>query len=69
LIKMAFTASTANIMEIRLEGLNVLRDVIENFKRSSDVDFDDSPLLEQHQDQELLSVFFLEEPNKSSVSH
>jgi len=49
LIKMAFTASTANIMEIRLEGLNVLRDVIENFKRSSDVDFDDSPLLEQHQ--------------------
>ncbi|KAI7935821.1 hypothetical protein MJO28_016692 [Puccinia striiformis f. sp. tritici] len=49
LIKMAFTASTANIMEIRLEGLNVLRDVIENFKRSSDLDFDDSPLLEQHQ--------------------
>lgn len=29
LIKMAFTASTASIMEIRLEGLNVLRDVIE----------------------------------------
>ncbi|WAR63445.1 hypothetical protein PtB15_17B44 [Puccinia triticina] len=49
LIKMAFTASTANIMEIRLEGLNVLRDVIENFKRSTDLDFDDSPLLEQHQ--------------------
>lgn len=49
LIKMAFTASTANIMEIRLEGLNVLRDVIENFKRSSDLDFDESPLLEQHQ--------------------
>ncbi|PLW43365.1 hypothetical protein PCANC_13197 [Puccinia coronata f. sp. avenae] len=49
LIKMAFTASTANIMEIRLEGLNVLRDVIEHFKRSSDLDFDDSPLLEQHQ--------------------
>ncbi|MBW0479445.1 hypothetical protein O181_019160 [Austropuccinia psidii MF-1] len=49
LIKMAFTASTANIMEIRLEGLNVLRDVIENFKRSCDLDFDESPLLEQHQ--------------------
>ncbi|CAH7665924.1 clathrin-coated vesicle protein [Phakopsora pachyrhizi] len=49
LIKMAFTASTATIMEIRLEGLNVLRDVIENFKRSSDIDFDESPLLEQHQ--------------------
>lgn len=49
LIKMAFTASTASIMEIRLEGLNVLRDVIENFKYSSDLDFDEAPLLEQHQ--------------------
>lgn len=29
LIKMAFTASTASVMEIRLEGLVVLRDVIE----------------------------------------
>lgn len=29
LIKMAFTASTAQVMEIRLEGLVVLRDVIE----------------------------------------
>jgi hypothetical protein len=29
LIKMAFTASTAYVTEIRLEGLIVLRDVIE----------------------------------------
>lgn len=29
LIKIAFTASAAHVMEIRLEGLTVLRDVIE----------------------------------------
>ena len=29
LIKMAFTASTAQVMEIRLEGLVVLKDVID----------------------------------------
>ncbi|KAJ3575515.1 hypothetical protein NP233_g1065 [Leucocoprinus birnbaumii] len=49
LIKMAFTASTAYVTEIRLEGLVVLRDIIEIFALSPDPAYDDSLLLEQHQ--------------------
>jgi hypothetical protein len=37
LIKMAFTASTAYVTEIRLEGLVVLRDVIEVRSRASEI--------------------------------
>ncbi|KAL4255223.1 hypothetical protein AB1N83_012550 [Pleurotus pulmonarius] len=46
---MAFTASTAYVTEIRLEGLVVLRDVIETFSKSPDPAYKDSLLLEQHQ--------------------
>ncbi|KAJ3852125.1 clathrin-coated vesicle protein [Lentinula lateritia] len=49
LIKMAFTASTAYVTEIRLEGLIVLRDVIQIFAKSPDPAFEDALLLEQHQ--------------------
>lgn len=49
LIRMAFTASTSANVEIRLEGLVVLRDVIESFKLARDPDFEDALLLEQHQ--------------------
>ncbi|BGP19331.1 hypothetical protein JCM10213v2_007420 [Rhodosporidiobolus nylandii] len=49
LIKMAFTASTAQVMEIRLEGLVVLKDVIDNFGASQDIDFEEALLLEQFQ--------------------
>ncbi|KAF8916460.1 clathrin-coated vesicle protein [Mucidula mucida] len=49
LIKMAFTASTAYVTEIRLEGLVLLRDIIEIFATSPDPAFDDLLLLEQHQ--------------------
>ncbi|KAI0063032.1 clathrin-coated vesicle protein [Artomyces pyxidatus] len=49
LIRMAFTASTAYVTEIRLEGLIVLRDVIEIFATAPDPDYEDSLLLEQHQ--------------------
>ncbi|KAJ9479387.1 AP-1 accessory protein LAA1 [Pseudozyma hubeiensis] len=49
LIRMAFTASTSANIEIRLEGLVVLRDVIESFKLARDPDFEDALLLEQHQ--------------------
>lgn len=49
LVRMAFTASTASNIEIRLEGLVLLRDVIENFKSARDPDFQDALLLEQHQ--------------------
>lgn len=49
LIKMAFTASTAGNAAIRLEGLTVLRDVVQNFKLARDPDFEEALLLEQHQ--------------------
>ncbi|QRV99686.1 HEAT repeat protein [Ceratobasidium sp. AG-Ba] len=49
LIKMAFTASAAYVTEIRLEGLIVLRDVIQTFALSPDPDYEESLLLEQHQ--------------------
>ncbi|KAG6906802.1 hypothetical protein DXG01_012050 [Tephrocybe rancida] len=49
LIKMAFTASTAYVTEIRLEGLVVLRDVIEIFAQVPDPAYPDALLLEQHQ--------------------
>ncbi|KAF8523823.1 ARM repeat-containing protein [Gautieria morchelliformis] len=49
LIKMAFTASAAYVTEIRVEGLTVLRDVIEVFAKSPDPDYEDALLLEQHQ--------------------
>ncbi|PCH43056.1 ARM repeat-containing protein [Wolfiporia cocos MD-104 SS10] len=49
LIKIAFTASAAHVTEIRLEGLTVLRDVIEIFSKTPDPDYEESLLLEQHQ--------------------
>ncbi|EJD52751.1 ARM repeat-containing protein [Auricularia subglabra TFB-10046 SS5] len=49
LIRMAFTASAAHVPEIRLEGLVVLRDVIEIFAKSPDPDYEDALFLEQHQ--------------------
>ncbi|CAE6356393.1 unnamed protein product [Rhizoctonia solani] len=49
LIKMAFTASAAYVTEIRVEGLVVLRDVIQMFSKSPDPDYEESLLLEQHQ--------------------
>jgi hypothetical protein len=49
LIRMAFTASTAINVEIRLEGLTVLQDVIEYFRMARDPDFTEALLLEQHQ--------------------
>ncbi|KAF8630604.1 hypothetical protein AX15_002831 [Amanita polypyramis BW_CC] len=49
LIKMAFTASTAYVTDIRLEGLVVLKDVIKVFALAPDPAYEDSLLLEQHQ--------------------
>ncbi|GBE87132.1 clathrin-coated vesicle protein [Sparassis crispa] len=49
LIKIAFTASAAHVTEIRLEGLTVLRDIIEVFAKTPDPDYSESLLLEQHQ--------------------
>ncbi|WWD21891.1 hypothetical protein CI109_106379 [Kwoniella shandongensis] len=49
LIRMAFSASAALVMEVRLAGLVVLRDVIIRFANSADPDFEGTLLLEQHQ--------------------
>lgn len=49
LIRMAFSASAALVEDVRLAGLQVLRDVIERFAASPDPDFDGALLLEQHQ--------------------
>ncbi|KAI1790592.1 clathrin-coated vesicle protein [Ganoderma leucocontextum] len=49
LIKIAFTASAAHVTEIRLEGLDVLTDVIEIFAKTPDPDYEENLLLEQHQ--------------------
>ncbi|CDZ96614.1 Uncharacterized conserved protein [Phaffia rhodozyma] len=49
LIKTAFSASTAQVIEIRLQGLTVLKDVIQYFRASPDPDFEGALLLEQHQ--------------------
>ncbi|KAF8558426.1 clathrin-coated vesicle protein [Imleria badia] len=49
LIKMAFTASAAYVTEIRLEGLVVLRDIIQIFSKAPDPDYPEALLLEQHQ--------------------
>ncbi|KIR28436.1 clathrin-coated vesicle protein [Cryptococcus deuterogattii LA55] len=49
LIRMAFSASAAGVMEVRIAGLVVLRDVIEKFSASPDPDFESALLLEQHQ--------------------
>lgn len=49
LVRMAFSASAAMVMDVRLAGLVVLRDVIERFSHSADPDFEGSLLLEQHQ--------------------
>ncbi|KZO91157.1 hypothetical protein CALVIDRAFT_522023 [Calocera viscosa TUFC12733] len=49
LIRMAFTASTAYVTEIRLAGLVVLRDVVEIFADAPDPHVEGSLLLEQYQ--------------------
>ncbi|KAH8084924.1 ARM repeat-containing protein [Cristinia sonorae] len=49
LIKIAFTASAAQVMEIRLEGLTVLKDVISIFAAAPDPDYENASLLEQYQ--------------------
>ncbi|CAK9780383.1 putative clathrin-coated vesicle protein [Cutaneotrichosporon oleaginosum] len=49
LIRMAFSASAAIVEDVRLEGLLVLRDVVQYFATAPDPDFDGALLLEQHQ--------------------
>ncbi|RUP46507.1 armadillo-type protein [Jimgerdemannia flammicorona] len=48
LIKLAFSAATAHVNEMRLEGMTLLRDVLEKFAATPDPDFEDGVLLEQY---------------------
>lgn len=51
IIKIAFSASTASVSELRLLGLQLLDDVISGFKDLADPDFREVALLEQYQAQ------------------
>ncbi|KAJ3020660.1 hypothetical protein HKX48_000454 [Thoreauomyces humboldtii] len=51
LIRMAFSAATANVNDLRLEGLRLLQDVLEKFATATDPDFEEHALLEQYQAQ------------------
>ncbi|KAK9765362.1 hypothetical protein K7432_006370 [Basidiobolus ranarum] len=51
LIKMSFVAATSSIIQIRLDGLSLLRDLIKHFATSSDPDFEEAMILEQYQAQ------------------
>ncbi|ODQ67020.1 hypothetical protein NADFUDRAFT_49472 [Nadsonia fulvescens var. elongata DSM 6958] len=51
IIKIAFTASTDHVLEIRLLGVKLIEDVLENFSGIKDPDFEEVLLLEQFQAQ------------------
>lgn len=51
IIKMAFTASTSNVVDLRLGGLKIIDQVLKMFGHTPDPDFPDAPLLEQYQAQ------------------
>jgi hypothetical protein len=51
IIKMAFSASTANVVDLRLGGLKIIDQILKMFGHSADPDFPDAPLLEQYQAQ------------------
>ena len=51
IIKMAFSASTANVVDLRIGGLRIIDQVLKMFGHTADPDFPDAPLLEQYQAQ------------------
>ncbi|KAK9458340.1 armadillo-type protein [Dipodascopsis uninucleata] len=51
MIRIAFSASTSPILDMRLIGVKILDDILQNFGEVPDPDFDDSALLEQYQAQ------------------
>ncbi|KAL9949392.1 hypothetical protein D7B24_003754 [Verticillium nonalfalfae] len=50
-VKMAFSASTSSVVELRIWGLKIIGDVLKMFGRSPDPDFEEAMLLEQYQAQ------------------
>ncbi|RFU32204.1 hypothetical protein B7463_g4129, partial [Scytalidium lignicola] len=50
-IRMAFSASTSNVVELRVWGLKIIDFVLKMFGNTPDPDFAEAPLLEQYQAQ------------------
>lgn len=50
-IRMAFSASTSNVLELRIWGLKIIGAVLRMFGKTPDPDFDEAMLLEQYQAQ------------------
>ncbi|OTA94498.1 hypothetical protein M434DRAFT_394646 [Hypoxylon sp. CO27-5] len=50
-IRMAFSASTSNVLELRIWGLKIIGDVLRMFGKTPDPDFEEAMLLEQYQAQ------------------
>ncbi|KAI1964676.1 hypothetical protein LOZ58_001363 [Ophidiomyces ophidiicola] len=51
IVRMAFSASTANIIELRVWGLKILDRILKMFGKTPDPDFAEASLLEQYQAQ------------------
>ncbi|KAL4954971.1 armadillo-type protein [Aspergillus filifer] len=51
IVRMAFSASTANVIELRVWGLKILDQVLKMFGKTPDPDFAEASLLEQYQAQ------------------
>ncbi|KAL4872069.1 hypothetical protein BDV12DRAFT_5940 [Aspergillus spectabilis] len=51
IVRMAFSASTANVVELRVWGLKILDQVLKMFGKTPDPDFAEASLLEQYQAQ------------------
>lgn len=51
IIRIAFSASTSNIVELRIWGLKIIDLVLKRFGKTPDPDFPEAPLLEQYQAQ------------------
>lgn len=50
-VRMAFTASTSGVLELRIWGLKIIGAVLRMFGKTPDPDFDEAMLLEQYQAQ------------------
>ncbi|EDN08637.1 conserved hypothetical protein [Histoplasma mississippiense (nom. inval.)] len=51
IIRMAFSASTANVIELRVWGLKIIDQILKMFGKTPDPDFAEASLLEQYQAQ------------------
>ncbi|RAH63379.1 HEAT repeat protein [Aspergillus piperis CBS 112811] len=51
IVRMAFSASTANVIELRVWGLRIIDQVLKMFGKTPDPDFTEASLLEQYQAQ------------------